>query len=178
MKRFIAFLAAMLLLCCSLTALAETTPDMASMTDDQLLKLIHACHTELADRNSQMEEVLYQNDELGFTLKMTGFEFSGSSLSLMGILINRSDKTVRIYAEDYHVYVNNWTVGCYGNRTIEAAPGRNTRSEIFETVRMAEIADVTRVSDLVTVEGTLSVLADGKQIGSIPFVFTSFPGLK
>lgn len=178
MKRFIAFLAATLLLCCSMTALAETMPDMASMTDDQLLKLINACHAELADRNSQMDEVLYQNDELGITIKMTGFEFRRSRLFLMGMLINRSDKSVEMRAEGNKIYVNNWTVIFDGYRSIKAAPGRNTRSDIFGTVPMADIAEVSSASDLVTVEGTFIVLVDGEQVESIPFVFTSFPGLE
>lgn len=174
--------AAALLLCFG-AALAEDAADVQSMTDAQLLDLIHQCQSELADRATRTEEVLYENAELGVTVKMGEFSYYGTAyaggLKLYGTLINRSDKKVSVHVEEFDIYVNNWTVGCAGNQTLAAEPGRNAKSTIFSIFdSLSEVAEVNAASDLQTVERVIIVRVDGEIIARIPQVFTEFPGIK
>lgn len=169
-----------MLLCAHCCALAENPVDFSSLSDDALLKLINLCHSELADRETQQDEILYEDKELGITVKITGLEVDswGPSVSLMGTLINRSEYKVSVRVKNFEVFVNNWSVGCYSNCTLDAEPGRNTKAEIFETIYMKDITDVTKPADLDTLEGTIEVRVDGKVVKEIPFTYTQFPAAK
>lgn len=180
MKKLVAFFVALMLLCGTCSALAENLIDFSALSDDALLKLMNLCHSELADRETQLDNILYEDKELGITVKITGFEWNhfGTSISLMGTLINRSNYQVSVHVKDYDVFMNNWSVGCYGNRTLDAEPGRNTKAAIFETVSIEEITDITKPADLDTLEGTFVVRVDGKVVKEIPFTYTQFPNVQ
>ena len=180
MKKLVAFFVALMLLCGTCSALAENLIDFSALSDDALLKLMNLCHSELADRRTQPDTILYEDKDLGITVKITGLEVDsrGLSISLMGTLINRSEYNVSIHVKSYEVFVNNWSVGCYGNRTLDAAPGRNTKAEIFKTVSMKDITDITNPADLDTLEGIFQVRVDGKVVKEIPFTYTQFPNAK
>lgn len=180
MKKLVAFFVALMLLCGTCSALAENLIDFSALSDDALLKLMNLCHSELVDRKTQPDTILYEDKDLGITVKITGLEVnsSGTSITLMGTLINRSEYNVSVHVKDYDVFVNNWSVGCYGNRTLDAEPGRNTKAEIFKTVSMKDITDITKPADLDTLEGTFVVRVDGKVVKEIPFTYTQFPNAK
>lgn len=180
MKKLVVFFVALMLLCGTCSVLAESLIDFSALSDDALLKLMNLCHSELADRETQLDNILYEDKELGITVRITGLEVEswGPSISLMGTLINRSEYKVSVHVKDYDVFVNNWSVGCYGNRTLDAEPGRNTKAEIFETVSMKDITDITKPADLDTLEGTFVVRVDGKVVKEIPFTYTQFPNAK
>lgn len=180
MKKIAAFLLALMLLCAHCCALAENPVDFSALSDVELLKLMNLCHSELADRETQQDEILYEDKELGITVKITGLEVDswGPSVSLMGTLINRSEYKVSVCVKSYEVFANNWSVGCYGNRTLDAEPGRNTKAEIFKTTSMKDKTDITKPADLATLEGTIVVYVDGKAVKEIPFTYTQFPAAK
>ena len=181
MKRMVALLAALLL--CTGIALAEGAIDLKAMTDAQLLELIHQYQSELADRATQDEEVLYENAELGVTVKLEKFSYYDTafagSLKLQGTLINRSDMKVSVHAENHSIYVNNWKVRTSGNQTLTAEAGRNAKADIFSAFdSIGEVAEVKAASDLVTVECVFIVRMNEEIVARIPRVFTTFPGVK
>lgn len=180
MKKLVTFFVALMLLCSACSALAENPIDVSTLSNDALLKMINLCHSELVDRETQLDNILYEDKALGITVKITGFEWDhfGTSISLMGTLINRSNYQVSVHVKDYDVFMNNWSVGCYGNRSLDAEPGRNTKAEIFQTVSIKDITDITKPADLDTLEGTFAVRVDGKVVKEIPFTYTQFPNAK
>lgn len=180
-KLFLSLIA--VLLCCFMTAVAEETIDLKRLTDLQLLERIHMYQNELAERATQGKEIIYENAELGITVKLKGLKYEkgtySDTLYLYGTLLNRSDKKVEVCTEGYDVFLNNWVVGCGSGYTLVAPPGRNARGTVFMTIQsLKNKADVSRASDLQTVECVILVKSGQKVIAKIPYVCADFSGLK
>ena len=178
MKKIACLFVTLMLLCSACSALAENHVDLSVLSDDELLKLMNRCYSELADRSNQSDTTLYEDKELGIAIKFAGVVWQsytgGGELRVMGTISNRSEREVSIHVKQWKIFVNNWTVECFGG-SLDAKPGRNTHNEICQTNDIEESAGLTKLEELDTLECTFVVEVDGVEVKEIPFTYTHHP---